>query len=153
MTKQPNWKFIANLGDASPLTDGGYFIYEDSTGIYPPEGERFDADSLEVHRFSLDKCELYEGHIIPFGFGARTDLPHPTSDYVEWFDADLAGVASFAGITREDLAGWFASADIILRARAYELIGEYHGFENLDGYPLQLTRKEAAKRYKEEVKK
>ena len=39
-TKQPKWKLIAQLGDVNPIDYGGYFIYEDETGVYPPEGEK-----------------------------------------------------------------------------------------------------------------
>jgi hypothetical protein len=39
----------------------------------------------------------------------------------------------------------------VARAYVYRAIGDYHGWENLDGYPLTLTREEAEKRYEEEM--
>lgn len=38
-TRQPEWEYVANLGDASPIDHGGFFIFEDRTGVYPPEVE------------------------------------------------------------------------------------------------------------------
>jgi hypothetical protein len=59
----------------------------------------------------------------------------------------LKGVAEFCGQTAKQLAKWFCSPSSVERAFAYRCVGEYHGFENLDGYPLRMSRKEAKKRY------
>jgi len=29
---------VANLGDANPIDNGGFFVLRDTTGVYPPEG-------------------------------------------------------------------------------------------------------------------
>jgi hypothetical protein len=43
--------------------------------------------------------------------------------------------------------------DLKERATAYDAIGRYHGFINLNNYPLSITRTEAYERYAEELKK
>jgi hypothetical protein len=155
MTNQPKWRFLANLGDVSPVEYGGYFIFTDDTGVYPPEAEYWDADSREAYRFDLEQLHLVEGHLISKRlydkvlFGGPDALPYPLKDYVEWFDDDLSGVASATGFTVEQLQAWFCSDDPLDRARAYREVGEFWGFENLDSYPLHLTKREAEKRYKD----
>ena len=42
---QTVWKFVTNLGDASPLDYGGLFVYIDETGVYPPEMERVELEN------------------------------------------------------------------------------------------------------------
>ena len=42
MSAQPSWTFVANLGDASPLEYGGYFVYHDATGVYGYEAEKVE---------------------------------------------------------------------------------------------------------------
>ena len=139
MTKQPNWEFVAQLGDANPILHGGYFIYRDLTKVYAGEGEYVEPYkevdneiiSWRIWRFSLDK------------------------GYDEWFNRDISGLASFGGQTPAELREAFCSDNIIERARAYELVGKYHGFLNLDGYPLIIDGEGANdimwKRYEQEL--
>lgn len=89
MTNQPVWKFLDNFGDANPIDHGGFFIFEDTTGVYAPQAEVLefdeyyekteddDFDHIEddedfdeqednfgkwtVHRFDLTKCTLTNG--------------------------------------------------------------------------------------------
>lgn len=143
-TKQPVWKLIDQLGDVNPLEYGGYFIYEDTTGVYAPEGEKLavvgeNGPTHTAWRFPLDKCHFTKD-------GALGDNKfHP--DLSVWFNDGLQAVAGFICAKLEDLKADFCSDDILARARAYEAIGEYHGFDNLDSYPLVMTRHEAAQRY------
>jgi len=143
-TKQPKWKLLANLGDADPIDYGGYFVYIDETGVYPPEGERLevideDKPTWEILRFSLDQCKLVtdkDGHTWLVSFNYNETWPHPVAAYHEWFAEDLARVASYTGQPVEELRAQFCSDGPLIRARAYEAIGDYHGFDNLDSYPL-----------------
>lgn len=154
-TKQPDWKFVANLGDASPLEHGGYFVFTDATGVYDPEAELsvppcddIDMDSPEarwtVYRFSLDKLKLVDGHLVPDRY--QSDWPHPVADYAEWFQKDLKTVADCCGLDEQDLTEMFCSGDVAERAFAYRAIGDTWGFDNLDHDPLQLTRAEMTER-------
>ena len=160
MTEQPVWKLLANLGDASPVDYAGLFVYADASGVYPEESEKLvspDSDSGEwiVYRYSINRLEQYgaDSILIPYGFSTRQDLPYPIETYSEWFNSDLASVASFIGSDVITLRNQFCSSDPLERARAYEAIGDYHGFENLDSYPLQFTnRAEVESRYQEKNK-
>ena len=191
-TKQPKWKFIANLGDTHPITYGGYFIFIDETGVYPPEAELLqepsddevnrddrakdkaerdlarefeaanpDADPAAcdsyvvehlpkrwtstlkwmVYRFTLNPCTYIDGVLSDNKF-------HP--EYPAWFARDLHSIASSSGQPSDHaFIGMFLSDDPCERAWAWRAVGEYHGFENLDSYPLTLTRAEVEARYKD----
>src|SRR3990167_3392001 len=153
MTKQPTWKLIANLGDVHPLEHGGYFVYIDETGGYEAEAELLIVEELydgrdqkyTVYRFTLARCTLIDGILSDNKF-------HP--ECMAWFgyrdkdrpqDSDLNDVAKFADMP--DIAELFCSESPVDRAVAYQAIGDYHGFENLDSYPLTLSKAEAEERY------
>jgi hypothetical protein len=156
---QPNWKLVANLGDRNPIDYGGYFVYEDTTGVYEPEAELLispDSDESpegwQAYRFSLDKCTFIDGILSDNKF-------HP--EHPAWFAEPeseketrpqdtiyLSNVCSYAGIEQEQLIEWLCGDDIPARAEAYRVIGEYHGFDNFDSYPLTFkTRAEVEARY------
>lgn len=158
-TRQPNWELIANLGDTNPLDYGGYFIYRDTTGVYSEEGEKLFVDENEsgdvftVHRFSLDRLKLVQDektgvtYLAPLRYEAS--WPHPLSQYDEWFNKDLNRVADFIGQTVIELREAFCSENPLDRAHAYQAIGDYHGYVNLDSYPLTFnSRTEVEERYK-----
>lgn len=157
-TKQPEWELIANLGDVHPLDYGGYFIYRDKTGVYPEEAELLiledDSDensTYTIYRTGLDRLKLVKGYLVPEKYDKG--WPHPVERYDEWFHKDLEGVASFIGIDKKDLEAAFTSKDPLIRADAYQAIGDYHGWDNLDGGPLTgVTRDEAEERYKDDLK-
>ena len=165
MSKQPVWKFIANLGDAHPIKYGGLFVYVDETGVYPPEAEllvepsdeewhdddrkEFEADGKphestlrwKVYRFILEPCTYINGILSDNKF-------HP--NHPAWFAKYLHLIASSSG-QPDDRAfiSMFLSDDPCERAWAWRAVGEYHGWENLDSYPLTLTREEVNERYKD----
>jgi len=148
VTRQPNWELIANLGDVHPLDYGGYFVYRDTTGAYTEEAEKLFVyeDSWQVYRFSLDRLKIEDSYLVPFAYDSS--WPYPASTYDEWFHKDLDRVASFVGQSVQALRTDFCSENALDRARAYEAIGDYHGYENLDSYPLTFTsRKEVEARY------
>jgi hypothetical protein len=141
-TNQPVWKLRANLGDASPLEYGGYLVLIDETGVYPPEGELVQEPcegekTYTVYRFILDKCTFVDGVLSDNEF-------HP--DHAAWFAKDIERVAVSSDCTSLGLINDLCSDDPIARAFAYRAIGDYHGFENLDSYPLRLTKAEARER-------
>jgi hypothetical protein len=156
---QPNWEFIANLGDADPLTYGGYFVYRDTTGVdfeaeylLEPECDPDDdAARWRVYRVCLDRCKVvHDGirqcrYLVPFATPA--DLSHPMHEFCEWFAKDLRAVASYVGSTVEELEAALCSDDPIARANAYRDIASYHGWENFDSGPYTLTRAEVKARY------
>ncbi len=145
-TNQPVWALVANLGDASPLDYGGYFIFKDETGVYPEEAELLELDdendensTYTVYRFPLERCTLSADGVL------SDNSCHP--EHAAWFADSLASVASYIGDDANELREWFCSADPVERACAYRAVGEYHGWKNLDEYPIKLTRAEAQERY------
>jgi hypothetical protein len=158
---QPQWKFIANLGDKHPIDHGGYFIYIDETGVYPPEAELLvepenDDGEWVIYRFALEPCTYINGILsdnkyhpaLPAWFAKteeqRAERPQDTTY--------LKDIADFMGAEVQDLVNWFISDDPQERAAGWMAVGDYHGFENLDNYPLVFTDKdEVLKRYAEEL--
>jgi len=148
MTKQPKWKYIDNLGDVSPIEYGGYFIFEDETGVYEAEAEYWDADERTAYRFELERLEYVGGLLLPKTiYDKQPHLSHPIGRYEVWFAKDIDAIASTCGDDPQELRRWFCSADVLDRARAYRDLGYYHGFNELDNYPIVLRKKEAEERY------
>ena len=143
---QPDWQFVANLGDVNPLDHGGLFVYIDRKGVYPPEMERVepdeDGDKLEIHRVCLDRCTYIGGILSDNSF-------HP--DHPAWFAKDLAEVASTMDYDLDELRSDLCSGDALKLACAYRAILDYYGWDNGDAYPEHYTRAEAEERYKEET--
>jgi hypothetical protein len=138
---QPKWKYLTNLGDASPLEHGGYFIFEDETGVYAPEAEYLevkDDGTGTAYRFSLDKCTYIDGVLSDNKF-------HP--DHPAWFADHLPHIADSFDMTVAEVAAKFCSDDVLERAWAYREVGSYYGFDNFDNYPLELSEEEMQIRY------
>ncbi len=149
---QPKWKFVKNLGDASPVDHGGVFVYKDETGVYPEEmevltlneendreededteedenGFEYDNRKWEVRRIMLEKCTFINGVLSDNKF-------HP--DHPAWFADDLKSVASFLGHTVKECRRMLCSDDPCERAMIYKGLADYHGYDNFDSYPLTL---------------
>jgi hypothetical protein len=157
-TNQPTWRLLDNLGDRTPIDYGGYFVFEDTTGVYPPEVELLEPppDDVEdpdrmrwtIYRFTPARCTFQNGVLsdnpyhpeIPAWF-ASTDHDRPQDT------TRIANLANYTGSAELDLIRGFCSEDPIARADAYRTVGDYHGFDNLDQYPLILNREEVEHRY------
>ena len=137
-TNQPAWKCVAQLGDVNPLDYGGLWVLIDTTGVYSPEGELYDVNTQRVYRFILEDCTFTHGVL-------SDNKYHP--DQPAWFADALRDVADFIGAETRTLIDMFISADPVERARAWQAVGDYFGWDNLDCYPLLLTRSEAKRRY------
>jgi hypothetical protein len=157
MSSQPKWVLLANLGDVNPVDYGGFFVYRDETGVYPEEAELLeapddDSGTWEVRRVVLERCTYVNGVLSDNKF-------HP--DFPAWFAEPeseraerpqdttyLRNVAECCGVEVEALIEMFCSADPVERAQAYRMVGDYHGWDNLDSYPLTFTdRAEVESRY------
>lgn len=141
MAEQPDWVFLENLGDASPLEYGGQFVYEDRTGVYAPEMEVVEVDDdgrVTIYRFILDRCTFVDGVLSDNKF-------HP--DYPVWFCKSLPSLSAYCGIPVSEMVAAFCSDNILERARAYCDVGSYWGFDELDQYPLRMDPIEAQNRY------
>jgi hypothetical protein len=150
---QPSWKLLDVLGDVNPIDNGGMLVYEDTTGVYPPEAvvirvldeDRDDDDGgWIVYRFPLERCTYGRPRGID---GVLSDNEyHPEAP--AWFADSLESVASFVGASRDELIGYLCSPSPSDRAQAYQAIGDYHGFINLDHDPItDFDRSEIEARY------
>lgn len=147
---QPDWECIAQLGDVNPLDYGGYWVLRDKTGVYAEEGELLivsedhegggdDGDEMYlVYRFILERCTYVNGVLSDNKF-------HP--EHPAWFADSIDSIASSIGMSNMELMESLWGDNPLKRAAAYHAIGYYHGFENLDSYPLQLSRSEVEQRY------
>lgn len=148
---QPVWKLVANLGDVNPLDHGGFFVYVDETGVYPPEAEVLevnengfddeDDDKGEwvVHRFILEPCTYINGILSDNKF-------HP--ECPAWFADDIKSLATFVDMEVEELIRLFCSNAPLEQAVAWRAVGDYWGCYELDHYPLTFTsRSELKARY------
>jgi hypothetical protein len=158
MTNQPKWKCIAQIRDVNPIDYGGHWILQDSTQVYDEESEILLVDddnsqktSYIVYRYSLDKLKLVKGYLVPAKYDAS--WPHPVASYNQWFAKDIQSIAEFIGMTTYKLEKLIIANDPVCRAIAYEAIGQYFGYENLDSYPLILTENEVKERYNKPVYK
>jgi hypothetical protein len=61
---------------------------------------------------------------------------------------DLASAARSAGLSLEEIVDLLVSADPKDLANAYETIGGYHGYDNFDSSPLNLTENKLNQRWK-----
>ena len=136
---QPVWECIAQLGDKNPIDHGGYWILRDTTGVSSEEAELLivpeDEDGdYTIYRFKLDRCTFINGVLGDNQF-------HP--QYAAWW-----AKTEVERNALEELADHFCSEDVLKRAVAYRAVGDYHGFDNLDSYPLTMTRREVKARYR-----
>lgn len=155
LNAQPKWEFVANLGDRSPLDYGGYFVYQDATGVYEDEAVLLQAnedDTYVIWRINLERYKRVDGHLVPIKYDAT--WRHSIERYAPWFEKDLPGVAETMNTTVEDLEAALKSVDPVTRAVAYRDIADYLGWVNFDEYPLTgMTRAQVKKRYRKELRK
>lgn len=155
---QPKWEFVTNLGNASPIDYGGYFLYRDTTGVYGFEAEVLqeppDCDKKKrwtVYRVCLDQYKIvkkdYTEYMVPMGYDDT--WTHAIHQYAPWFQGGIHAVAECLGTTGEELLEALCSNDGKKIAWAYQCLGSFHGFENFDSDPLILKRSEVEERYKE----
>lgn len=144
-TKQPSWKLVANLGDRNPVDHGGFFVFTDETRVYPPEVELLESPDNDeggtwtVYRFILEPCTFANGVLSDNKF-------HP--EHPAWFADSIGSVSNFVGVPTAELIDMLVNGNPTNKAWAWKAIGDYHGFENLDSYPLTFTnRAEVEARY------
>lgn len=161
---QPNWKALANLGDAKPIDYGGYFVLEDTTGVYLPEVEliEINPESEEEEEEGEENQSPEEENDSPYAWvyrfilekhtfenGVLSDNPYH-KDCAVWYAKDLPSVSSSVDIPEEELRALLLSEDPIKRALGYRGIVYHFGPDEFDSYPLRLSRKELAERLSDE---
>ena len=144
-------KYIGNIGDISWLQHDGMLIFQDADGFeavnvcgwklhcgeaedeYDPEME------WEVHSFELEKMLLLEdGSLVDARCGSKA-----------WFSDEIEDIASCTGEDADELRSSFTSDDPFVLAHAYESLGGYYGYCNLDLYPEYLNREEMKDRFED----
>ena len=102
---------------------------------------RFDLERLQV--VANDQGRIF---LIPEDMDPEDPAPHDA-----WFHKDLRDVAKTCGFEYQEMVDLFCSANPMDRAVAYRALGHYHGMENLDDYPISISRLAAEDRYREEL--
>ena len=128
MTQQPNWTLVANLGDVNVAQYGGFLVYVDATGVYPPEVELYEASDDEtggeVYRFILERDSASE-----------------------WWYERLADVAASCGTDSAMYRAALESGDTLGVALVYRDLVGYFSPGEFDLFPRRLTEAEAEERY------
>lgn len=152
-TNQPTWEFVRNLGDVSaPLEHGGLFLYRDASNVYGYEMTRLVSigrNKIQMHHVYLGRCKVVEGYLVPYAY--EKDWPFEPSAYQEWFAKSLDAVSECFGVETEELVAMLGSEDGLLRAHAYRMVLDYHGWDNGDGYPEEMSRRDAKRRFSKEL--
>lgn len=156
---QPKWELVCNLGDVNPVEHGGYFIYKDTTGVYGFEADKLDAPedcdvpgaTWQSFRVLLERQKLVRdgNHVYLVPFAYKESWTHPVSQYPEWYVESLDKVADSMGTSRIEIETALCSEDPAQLAWAYQCIGDYHGWANLDHDYRMMTKKEVKKHFKE----
>ncbi len=146
-TQQPDWRFVANLGDVNPVEHGGCFVFEDATGQYPPEMEVWENNldykeedtpgEWTVFRFCLERCTYVDGVLSDNEFHREHEV---------WFADCVESVADFAGWEKEVLIEALCSDDARKRGVAYLDLTLYYGITSFDDTPFSLTEDEVRER-------
>ncbi len=139
---QPVWKYIANLGDASPVEHDGAFLYVDETGVYDPELEflvRQCDDTWKVYRIPLESHTYIDGVLSDNRF-------HPGLS--AWYGNKISDVAESCGMRASALRVMLCSGEPMKRAEGYQMLTGYFGYQEFDQYPQTLNNEaEVTARY------
>lgn len=139
---------LGNVGDVNPIEyGGGYILRNDAEdrprlehfeGLEYMHAKAWDVDLDDPTQTDRIKVMLYRADLETSGARFLSDL-----DWVDWSE-----IASYTG---QELSAFTASALDDLQARAQVAcdVASYHGWENLDSYPLELTLTELIARWKD----
>ena len=145
---QPKWKCVANLGDVNPVDHGGFFVFIDTTGVYPPEcvalhvpseGEEAEyPNSYELGRFICEPCT--------FVGGVLSDNPfHP--ELPAWWADDIDSLCDMFDRDRDEwIAHICGDGTLEERAWCWKELFEMYGAANFGADCPPVTRGKAAMR-------
>lgn len=140
-TNEMGSKLLAMLpvGDVNPLEHGGGRIIFGHAApiIVPPrevaleytEGLHDDQEDVETAEFVV----------------YRTDIEPDVFADLNWVEPKQ--IASSIGVSVGELRKAARSIDPVTRAQVYIDVAGYHGWENIDGYPLKLSYEELMDRW------
>ena len=127
--RQQEPRIVGSIGDVNwPAYDGGP-IYKHPDGSYTLEYVVVDENDQPRPRYYVYRVDLDK---------------EPLPDWVDPSDvAETMGITSPTALRKN-----WNSPDVRRRAWARWDVANYHGWENLDSYPLVLTRREVQRRYR-----
>lgn len=141
---------VTNLGDVNPLDYGGFFLVERSgegsedyqsvecvvIELDNPDEQEEEKQQFTVYRFVPELC-YFERDPNSGYQGVLSDNEYH-KDMPAWFASDILRYRDDFDEFIDDIT----SENPDQRAIAYRDIGDYHGFDNLDNYPLQFTSRD-----------
>lgn len=122
-----------------------YRILVDRSGVYAPVAEVADEDEdknvFVLFRFDLDSFFAKRDDASIVAVGGMVIWPNGEEYFhAEWFSGSLGSVADSIGCDVIDLQEAFCQNESLPRLFwAYESVAGYHGWENFDSYPIELT--------------
>lgn len=127
-TRRTPRRYLANLGDASPLDYGAAIVYQDGKDV-----RMMYWDSPHCAKCGYFNCgdpgiDRYWVHFWDVAPDVSRDL-----NWVDWSEIARSDEGYF---TVADLT----SPDVRIRAGVYLAVGNHYGFDNLDSYPVELSR-------------
>ena len=78
----------------------------------------------------------------------RYDLPDDVFADHDWARKDAAAIARTHGQSVNSLIAASTSRDASERQWALDMIAGYHGWDNIDGYPLEISASEMKRRWR-----
>lgn len=131
---------FGNLGDAHPFDHGGFIIFDvfDSS-----RGRQWTAAEFWRAPQEGEVYERDERAFVVYGFTIEDDVLTDLA-WVDWVK-----IAEFAGFQARDIQTMGTSPDPMIRARLYEIVGNYYGWDNIDSGPELFTREELEIRWPE----
>lgn len=137
------YKILANLGDVNPLDYGGAFVRSDDTlDVLVEPNEDDKKPRWTVYTVALDRCSYVDGVL-------NDNSYHPSQP--AWFADDIDAIASCVGREPITLINLLCSDNPVCRAHGYIDVASYHGWFEFDQYPIELTRREAYRRFRPET--
>jgi hypothetical protein len=152
---------VRTVGDVNPIEHGGGYVLTDDDSpegwIEYSEGISDDDDAWDIDLDDPDtlarvKVTLYRVGLDRLRRETETDDEGNETTRImprEWFLKDLGSVASYVGSSVRTLVDSLCSDDPCVRASVYQDLASYHGWQNFDSDPLELTLGELVERWKD----
>lgn len=140
--------FIGSIGDVNWSTHGGILVFKNDDNTYraikvdcwrlevgddlgdeTPEDEYDPRMRWDLYEFDLDQLQI------------KDDLLVNEYGNKEFYSDKLESISECIGVLIEELTASFASPDPMVRVWAYDAVGSYYGFIELDSNPLTVDRK------------
>jgi len=120
---------LDSIGDVNPIEYGGGVVVDHGHGPQIEYTHGLDFDGADPAAMVVYQVPVED-------------------DVFGWHDwADIKGIASFVDSTPAELRAAGKSLQLMERVWATECIADYHGWVNLDEYPITLSEEELEERW------